>query len=128
MTLFGPEVRGNWAVGLPDPIARRAEAAATAKLFGMPRYDRTIGSPEEDRGVEFWGSRNAWHDYCGGMGVTMTADDVAVAGARRYMTDVLGANYFRFEEELRAIGVDVAARYNEAYPPTPIDKATEPSW
>jgi hypothetical protein len=47
----------------------------------------------------------------------MTASDIALGAARRYMTDVLGAGYFRFSHELTEIAEQVAVDYNAAYPP-----------
>lgn len=129
MMLFDPEsYRGSMATGLPENVERRARLAAKTRLFEMPRYDRTIGESDEDRGVEFSATSNEWHQYCGGVGVMLSAEKIALTGARTYMCDTLGVDYFRFTEDLQAIAADVAEEYRSFYPVRSVNVIMEPGW
>lgn len=104
---------GRLMLDLPENVRSRARQAARYALFAMPRYSRDIGPPEEMRDIAFLPDQNAWHESIGAMGITVTAEDIALNGARAYMSDVVGAGYFRFDEELKPIAADVAEEYKE---------------
>ena len=122
------EFVGRMAPGLPDDIVRRAQRAARAHLFKKARCDRVIGRPDDDEEIYFNAENNTWVHWKGAMCSSVTADEVALTGARKYMSDTLGVGYFDFTLELKAIADEVRQEYEVRYPVVANTVMLEPGW